>query len=263
MTLTPSHAPATRTILILLLSPLSAVASPSKPRDVWEEHLVFQGESRTWEDLFPWALNMVGCDKRHLGLWVTLCSTRRQIPSDRGACVLLHERVCVCVSTCVTCGDLERSGLQVRTSLDPCLMVAVCPHGIQHVLTQCLETVYFHHLTLGPLQLPSCSAKFVLLCLSSPSPVLITADSGLSLKGKSDITPPHTPHLKSFCFSPVPSEDTANSSAWFPRSAAWVPTKSTTPSISLHPSDPITGSSHIDCLDLSCITLSLTCTVPS
>lgn len=111
MTLTPSHAPATRTILILLLSPLSAVASPSKPRDVWEEHLVFQGESRTWEDLFPWALNMVGCDKRHLGLWVTLCSTRRQIPSDRGACVLLHERVCVCVSTCVTCGDLERSGL--------------------------------------------------------------------------------------------------------------------------------------------------------
>ena len=136
------------------------------------------------------------------------------------------------------------------------------PHGVQHVLTQCLETAHSHHLTPGPLHLPSCS-KSILWCLSSRPPVLLTADSGLSLTGKSDITPPYTPHLKSFPFSPVPSEDTAHSSAWFPRSAAWVPTKSPTPSISLQPSDPRRCSNHTDCLDHSCIALSLTCTVPS
>ena len=80
MTLSPSHAPATRTVLILPLSPVPAVASPSKPRGVWEEHLVFQGESRRWEDLFPWALNMVGCDRRHLGLWITLCQYQAADP---------------------------------------------------------------------------------------------------------------------------------------------------------------------------------------
>ena len=80
ITLNPSEAPATQTILILLLSPVSAVASPSKPWDVWKEHVVFQGESTRWEDLFPWALNMVGCDKRHLGLWVTLCQYQAADP---------------------------------------------------------------------------------------------------------------------------------------------------------------------------------------
>lgn len=167
-----------------------------------------------------------------------------------------------CVSVCPCVCDMWGPGkiwVPGKNVIGPGPKVA----GVLHVLTQCLGTAHAHHLTPGPLHLPSCSAKSIFWCLSSRPPVLLTADSGLSLKGKSDTTPPHTPHLKSFPFSPVPSEDTAHSSAWFPRSAAWVPAKGPTPSISPRPSGPITRSSHTDCLDCSCIALSLTCTVPS